>query len=172
MSGALIRAFRQADVPALTEVTNCPGVRAGTLRLPFTSEANVQQRFQDGPNSYSLVAEKNGAAVGWGTLVRGVARTAHKGTVVSLAVHDDHQRQGIGRALMGALLDLADNWLGLVRVQLEVFADNHHAIRLYESLAFEREGLLRADALRDGRLVDSCLMARLREAPAREARFA
>jgi putative acetyltransferase len=38
------------------------------------------------------------------------------------------------------LLDLADNWLKLVRVELDVFSDNQKAISLYQSCGFEIEG--------------------------------
>ena len=46
---------------------------------------------------------------------------------------------GVGTTLMETLLDLADHWLMLVRVELEVFADNEQAIRLYEKLGFEKD---------------------------------
>jgi putative acetyltransferase len=41
---------------------------------------------------------------------------------------------------MQTVLDLADNWLMLVRVELEVFTDNVKAIHLYESWALRRRG--------------------------------
>jgi putative acetyltransferase len=59
-------------------------------------------------------------------------------------------------------MDLADNWLNLRRLELEVYTDNEPAIRLYERFGFEREGTLRQHAFRAGRYVDSYLMARLR----------
>ena len=35
---------------------------------------------------------------------------------------------------MESLLDIADNWLILKRVELSVFTDNERAVRLYEKL--------------------------------------
>lgn len=64
--------------------------------------------------------------------------------------------------MMAALLDAADNWLDLKRLELTVFADNAAAIALYEKLGFEREGVLRSYAFRDGAYVDVLAMARLR----------
>ncbi len=66
-----------------------------------------------------------------------------------------------GDALLNEILDLADHWLMLVRVELEVFSDNEGAIRLYESLGFQKEGLKRMATVRGGRYVDEYLMARL-----------
>ena len=62
-------------------------------------------------------------------------------------------------------LELADGWLNLTRVELNVWPDNEPALRLYRRFGFEVEGTLRQYALRDGRLVDAVLMSRLRPAP-------
>ena len=78
-------------------------------------------------------------------------------------VHRDFQNQGIGRAMLEKVLDLADNWLMLVRLELTVFADNERAVHLYESLGFEREGIRRKAAVRNGVYMDEIAMARIRE---------
>ena len=80
-------------------------------------------------------------------------------------VHADYQRRGVGTRLMEALLDIADNWLMLVRVELTVFADNAGAIALYEKLGFVIEGTKRAAAIRNGRYMDEYMMARIRRLP-------
>ena len=84
------------------------------------------------------------------------------GATLGILVHTDYQDQGVGTALMKTLLDLADNWLMLVRVELEVFADNERAIHLYEKFGFEKEGLMRMSAVRGGTYMDEYKMARLR----------
>jgi putative acetyltransferase len=89
------------------------------------------------------------------------ARRRHAGAI-GLIVHDESQGKGIGSALMHAGVDLADKWLNLTRLELEVYTDNAPAIHLYERFGFEREGTLRQYAFRDGNYVDAYLMARLR----------
>jgi putative acetyltransferase len=79
-----------------------------------------------------------------------------------MAVHDDYTGRGVGSALMQAMIDQADRWLGLKRLELTVWTDNHRAIALYERFGFEREGVLRDYALRDGVFVDALAMARTR----------
>ena len=54
------------------------------------------------------------------------------------------------RELMRRLLDWADNWAGLLRIELGVFSDNARAIALYRKFGFELEGTQRAWALREG----------------------
>ncbi len=80
-----------------------------------------------------------------------------------MAVRDDWQGRGVGTALMEAALDLADNWLGLTRVELTVYTDNAAGIALYEKFGFEIEGTHRRHAFRNGEYVDAYSMARLRE---------
>jgi putative acetyltransferase len=88
-------------------------------------------------------------------------RRSHAAEVV-LSVHDDFHRRGIGAALLASLIDVADNWLNLRRLELTVHVDNEPAVRLYEKFGFVIEGTRRCDAFRDGVFVDSYAMARLR----------
>lgn len=90
-------------------------------------------------------------------------RRKHAGAV-GMAVHDEWQGRGAGTALLSAAIDLADNWLGLTRLELDVFTDNGRAIALYEKFGFSVEGTLRRFAFRGGAYVDAYLMARLKEA--------
>jgi putative acetyltransferase len=66
---------------------------------------------------------------------------------------------------MAALIDWADQWAQLLRIELTVFADNDAAIALYRKFGFEHEGTHRAYALRDGVYADVHAMARLHPAP-------
>lgn len=64
---------------------------------------------------------------------------------------------------MQAAVDLADKWLNLTRLELEVQVDNEGAIRLYKKFGFEIEGTLREYAFRDDSFVDVYSMARLKD---------
>ena len=65
------------------------------------------------------------------------------------------------------LIDLADDWLGLTRLELDVMVDNEAAIALYERAGFVEEGVARAAVIREGVLVDTLWMARVKDAPMR-----
>jgi len=80
---------------------------------------------------------------------------------LGISIADAYQGRGVGRALMNACLDFADNWANYARVELSVHADNERAVRLYQSLAFRLEGRHRDFSFREGGYVDALFMARL-----------
>lgn len=164
VEGLLIRRAEPDDCAALYEIFSCPRAFAGTLQLPYPSREQWRQRLTDaGEGTYNLVAvdgERVVGMVGLHTFPH-KPRRRHVGAI-GVSVHDEWQGKGVGTALMRAGIDLADSWLNLTRLELEVYTDNEPAIRLYERFGFEREGTLRQHAFRDGRYVDAYVMARLR----------
>lgn len=164
VEGLRIRRAEPDDCPALYEIFSSPKVFFGTLQLPYPSLEQWRHRLAGpGDGTYNLVAEVDGRVVGMFDVhtFPNRPRRRHVGTI-GMCVHDEWQGKGIGKALMHAGVELADKWLNLTRLELEVFTDNEPAIRLYEQFGFEREGTLRQHAFRDGRYVDSYMMARLR----------
>jgi L-phenylalanine/L-methionine N-acetyltransferase len=116
-----------------------------------------------GEDKYALVACIEGEIVAMGglDLFPKSPRRRHAGHI-GLAVHDKWQSKGVGTALMKALIDAADNWLSLSRLELTVFSDNEPALKLYKKLGFVVEGTHRKFAFRDGEYVDAHAMARVR----------
>ena len=88
-------------------------------------------------------------------------RRRHAGHI-GLAVHDKWHAKGVGTALMQALIDVADNWLNLSRIELTVFTDNRAALKLYKKLGFVIEGTHKKYAFRDGKYADVYGMAPVR----------
>ena len=157
-----IRAVEPEDGDALAELFRQPEVIRGTLQLPFTSTQLWRTRTSESAdNFHRLVAEAEGRVVGIvGLEVNPRPRRRHAGSL-GISVHDGWQGRGVGTALMAGIIELADLWLGLTRLELTVFTDNTRAVQLYERLGFEIEGTHRAFALQEGAYVDAYAMARL-----------
>ena len=161
-----VRAAELSDAEALTRIFANRNAFSQTLQLPFQNLELWRKRLTHNDDTqHALVATVAGEVVGNLGLTRFTRpRRAHAGEL-GMGVRDDWQGKGVGSALLAAALDLADNWLGLRRIELQVHADNERAIALYRKFGFEAEGTHRAYAMRNGVYVDSLSMARLIEGP-------
>jgi len=163
MAGIKIRRAEADDYVEISDIFSSPKVYSGTLQVPYPSREYWRKRLSENTDSvHTLVGVIDERLVGMVTVVTfpNRPRRRHVGTI-AISVHGDWQGKGVGTALMRAILDLADNWLNLTRLELEVYADNEAAIHLYERFGFEVEGTLRQHAFRDGEYVDSKVMGRL-----------
>ena len=159
-----IRAVRNDDYQDLHQVYTCPGVMRNTLGLPYVSLDFWKERTENrSPNDHVLVAEVDGRVVGSINLHCGVNRMVHSAGF-GMGIHDDFQGQGIGTQLIEAMLDLAENWPNIRRIELQVYTDNEPGIALYKKFGFEVEGIHKDFAFREGQyVVDAYSMARLRQ---------
>ena len=156
-----LRSVCPQDAVALTAMMNMPNFRWGTARVPYETTEDIRSRLERGVlGGRGLVAVVEGEIVGNATLERLIGRRAHIGRI-GMGVHDAWVGRGIGTALMAALIDLADNWLGLKRLELDVNTDNVPALALYRRFGFAVEGTHRAHVFRGGAFVDGHTMARL-----------
>lgn len=165
MSTILVRPLHPDDAPTLHAIITLPQVARNLLQIPGkTLASTIEWANKTNPFRHRFVAKYGGVVVGMGSLTQmDRPRLFHSGTL-GLYVHPDYWGKGIGTAIMAQLLDAADNWLNLKRVELDVFTDNAAAIRLYEKFGFVSEGVRRKVAFRDGALADDLCMARLRNA--------
>jgi len=149
-----IRPAGPEDASGITALRRMPGVFEQAASLPSDRPRRMEELLrQPGQGRHVLVAvSPDNTVLGLVMLtVESNPRRRHTGG----------QGQGIGTALLEAVLDLADNWLMLHRVELEVYADNGDAIRLYQRFGFETEGRKREAAVKAGDYVDMLVMARL-----------
>jgi putative acetyltransferase len=161
----VIRGIEVDDAEAIAATLASGNVIYNTLQLPYTSLDLTRDRLENLPEGdRMMVAVVNGKVVGQLGLHVNTGRRAHV-AALGMMVHADFQGQGIGTALMEAAVDLAEHWLNISRIELEVYTDNAAALALYKKFGFEIEGTLHDYAYRDGQFVDVYLMARIREEP-------
>ena len=159
-----IRRAEPSDYEAIDKIFTYPKVIWGTLQVPYPSVEQWRKKVAEPPEGfYSLVACVDGEVVAQAGLQTfpNRPRRRHAGEI-GMMVRDDWQGKGIGTALMQAVVDLADKWLNLYRLELDVYTDNEPAIKLYKKFDFQVEGTRIAEAFRDGRFVDTFAMARVR----------
>lgn len=163
----IVRPVELRDAAGIHALRTMPGVFENILGYPserVTSVEHYLAHLNDSAHNFSAVLlRENGGELVIGNIGLVVAKNPRQRHVGALGmmVHPDYQGRGVGMALMRAALDLADNWLQLTRLELEVYTDNTRAISLYQKVGFEIEGTKRAMAMRNGRYADAYTMARL-----------
>lgn len=164
-----LRRSTTADAAAMARIMGDPEVQPNLLQLPYTSEEIWHQRLVDnnmpGKTDMNLVAEIDGLVVGSAGLHPMPQMRRRHAAMLGISVASAWQGQGVGKALMQALCEHADNWAQILRIELTVFVDNAPAIALYRRFGFVLEGTLRGYAMRRGQYVDVHTMARLHPNP-------
>ena len=165
-----LRRASPKDAAALARYMSDPVIFGSLLQMPYPSEeawhARLSENGAPGQPDLHLIAERDAELVGSAGLF-GVGPGSRRRHAMGLGISVARaaQGQGVGTALMTALCDVADNWIGCLRIELTVYTDNAVALRLYRNFGFEIEGTLRGYALRDGAYVDVHAMARLHPKP-------
>ena len=154
-----IRSANAADEPALTVID----LQSWSAAVTPAADPAPGYALFDGratPQD-TLVAVLEGEPAGLIAIARPTALESnrHVYEVIDLAVATEHQRKGIGRALVEAAAGEAAA-RGARRLTLRVLSSNPGARAFYESAGFAVEGVLRGEFLLEGRYVDDLLMAR------------
>jgi putative acetyltransferase len=160
----IIRRAEPGDYEASRQIFAGPKVIWGTMQLPFPTAEDWRRRLAEPPpGTMQLLACVDHEPVGQLGLHShpNFPRRAHAADI-GMAVRDDWQGKGVGTRLVQAAVDLADKWLNLHRLELQVYTDNEAGIRLYQKFGFVIEGTHKDFAFRDGAYVDAHFMARIR----------
>ncbi len=125
--------IREMQVEDLTQVME---LEESLFSVPWTKEGFFSFLMRD--NTLFLVVEENGKILGY----CGVLLVLDEGEITNVAVCRQRQREGIGQFLLSGLFLLLRE-RGIRVLHLEVRESNQTAIRLYERMGFQKDGLRR-----------------------------
>lgn len=161
-----VRSWRPGDAAALVEHGNN---RKIWLNLrdrfphPYTPrDARAFLKSVLGARSETNFAiDVDGAAVG-GIAFRIQSDVERVGAELGYWLGEKYWGRGIATAAVRAVTEHALAMPGLQRVFALPFADNRASARVLEKAGFTLEGVLRSSAIKDGRVLDQLLYARIR----------
>ena len=156
-----VRAFHVDDIPAMYQLFSHPLIANTTAQIPSLELPQLDERLHPtSPAMFRFVAEMNGEILGMCSIYQwDLKRQAH-GAGLGMMVHPEYWGHGIGSRLLEAVVDLADNWLGLRRIDLEVTTDNPAGIALYHKYGFQHEGIIPYYLFGNGRWAHVHVMSR------------
>ena len=158
-----IRDAVPSDAAAIAAIYNQGIVdRIATLE---TEERTPEERLQwlaaRGPRHPVLVAELDGAIVGWGSLNQFNPRKAYDFVAdFSVYVERAWRGKGVGGALLRALIARAKQ-LGYHKLVLAAFPWNAGGMALYQKCGFRTVGIYKEQGLLDGKWVDTIIMEKV-----------
>lgn len=134
----LISEMTAADWPQVVKIYE-QGIAGG--QATFETEAPTWERWDAGHRrDCRLVARAGDRVLGWAALSPVSSRPAYAGVAeVSVYVGADEQGRGIGRALLGALIERSEE-LGVWTLQAAIFPENQASVTLHERSGFRVVG--------------------------------
>jgi RimJ/RimL family protein N-acetyltransferase len=150
-----LRRGSQSDIAFVMATERLEGY--GELVGRWEADRN-QAAFTDGRHAY-FIAVSQGAPVGF-AILRDWA-SAEKVTLVR-RVAIVRTGQGLGTAMMRALIAEVFEAIDAYRLWIGVFPDNLRARRAYEAVGFQAEGVARGNALFHGEHRDELILSILR----------
>ena len=113
---------------------------------------------RSGAYSALVAADSAAGVIGFAALSTYRDRAGYRTTVEnSVYVHRDHQRRGVGRLLLGALLEVARD-SGFHTVIARIDSQSSGSLALHESLGFIVVGVERQIGRKFGRWLDSLIV--------------
>ena len=156
----IVRPARAEDQPRILEIYNRE-VAFSTATYDTTPRSREEQdawlAHHDARHPV-LVAVVGDRVGGWASLSPWSDRAAYDSSAeVSVYVAEESRRRGIGRILLGALID-AGKLHGFHALLARISADNEASVRLHAALGFSTVGMLKEAGIKFGRLLDVAIM--------------
>lgn len=161
-----IRPWRKSDLDALLRYANNPKI-ASNLRdqfpYPYTRRDGIEylNYVREMDVLMSFAVELGGEAIGGIGFKLGVD-ISRLSVEMGYWLGEPFWGRGITTRAVVASSDWAFNAYKVVRIFATVFAHNAASIRVLEKAGFEREGVLKRSAIKNGVILDQVMYAKVR----------
>ena len=163
MSACSLRLATRDDAGTINDIQNHYVVHstATFLTEPLTLDQRLAWLDGHPPTHPVIVAQAGGPVVGWGSLEVFRGRPAYRHTAeLSVYIHPDWHRRGIGRAIVEALIERA-RALGHHALVGGCCSETTAAIALLEACGFSRVAHFKEVGHKFGRWLDVVFLQRL-----------
>lgn len=156
-----IEAMRKEDWPQVAEIYK-QGLAAGDATFE-TEVPSYNHWDKHHIKACRYTAKAGREIVGWAALSPVSQRHVYRGVAeVSLYVHPEHGRKGIGRSLLNHLAE-ESKAEGFWMLQAVIFSENEASQALHQKAGFRKVGYREKIGYREGRWHDTVLMEKRNE---------
>jgi phosphinothricin acetyltransferase len=163
----VVRDSRDADVPAMLAIYLHhirrgvdPGIDTAAFETPDAEDIKRRRKNMHKRKMPHIVAEEAGVVIGYAYVVPFRKRPAYRYCLKhSIYVRNDRLQRGVGRMLMGALID-ACAAAGFRQMIGYIDGANRASLALHERFGFRQVGYLPAIGFKFGKWTDTVMMQR------------
>jgi len=163
-----LRAYTRADLELAVQYINDFEVRElmwPGIMFPFRKED--EEKWYESFNAmsdgvYNFAIERNDTRQYIGGCGINEVNQKSRHATIGILIGSEHQNMGFGTEAMQLLVDFCFMEMNMHKVKLHVFDFNKRAVRCYQKVGFQQEGLLKEELYRKGRYNDEILMGILK----------
>lgn len=132
MNECIIREMKIEDLDPIMDIESL------SFTIPWSKESFVYELNSNSVAKYYVAVIENIVA-GYA----GLWRIMDEGHITNIAVHPEYRNKKIGERLVKKIFKVCDS-VDINKLTLEVRASNTAALKLYEKMGFQREGIRKA----------------------------
>ena len=164
-----LRAYRKEDIKDALEYVNDPEIKRSMMPgIPFLYTLEDEEKWYQTntalKDTYNFAIETLEDKKYLGGCGVNEVDWKNSKVVVGIFIGDkEYWNKGYGTDAMNVLIKFVFEQMNINKIKLVVYSFNERAIKCYEKCGFQKEGVHRQEAYKDGRYYDEIVMGLLKE---------
>lgn len=164
-----LRAYRKEDIKDALEYVNDPEVKRNMMPgIPFLYTLEDEEKWYQSntalKDTYNFAIETLTDKKYIGGCGVNEVDWKNSKVVVGIFIGDkEYWNKGYGTDAMKVLINFIFQQMNINKIKLVVYSFNERAIKCYEKCGFQKEGIHRQEAYKDGKYHDEIVMGLLKE---------
>jgi RimJ/RimL family protein N-acetyltransferase len=161
-----LRAIERSDLATIAKWRSVPSAYEyffEYLPIPLAQQEKWYEQQLINRDEINFAVDDNSGLIGTASIYQ-IDRRNRRAEWGRIVIGDENKRgQGIGKEILGLLIEYAFDHLNMHKLYCEVAAQNVSAIEVYKKLGFQQDGLLRDHVFKGGVYIDVLVMSLLED---------
>lgn len=162
----VLRQVQETEVNDLLMIINEPEIRfLGDTSLPFPIQKNSVLKYigltnEASAHVYGIFEKENGNIMG--NLAIHNFNLVHQNCEIGINISSNYRHKGFGKEAIQLIIQFLFKNTPMHKIKINVFSFNKNAIKLYESIGFTLDGVLREEIFKANAFHDMYLYSLLK----------